>query len=71
MAVINTPFAARVRYVIGPEGRAETVQTLSRINPTLQPSELLPLRQALNFIRPIESPASRGYFTVQEELTEE
>jgi len=69
MAIIRRPFAARVRYVVMNGDNAETVQTFSRINPTILPAQLLPLRQSINFIRPSERPTPRGYFTVQEELT--
>lgn len=71
MAIVRRPHAGRVRYVIDVLGRARTVQTFSRINPSVQPAQLLPLRQAVNFIRPLEHPSPRGYFTVQDELSEQ
>lgn len=67
MAIIKRHFTARVRYV---NVRGDSVQNYSRINPNLQPSELLPLRQATNMIRTVVDPIPRGYLTVMEELTE-
>ncbi|MCL2357670.1 MAG: hypothetical protein FWC70_11085 [Defluviitaleaceae bacterium] len=70
MAIVRTPFAARVRFVRTVGDMNESVQTFSRLNPNLTQANLDTLRIALNFARPPLLPATRGYFTVTEELTE-
>ncbi|MCL2197646.1 MAG: hypothetical protein FWB80_01870 [Defluviitaleaceae bacterium] len=69
MAVISRPFMARLRFINAAE---DTVQTLSRINPNLEQSDLQGIRQAINGIRRIDPghPATGGFYTIQDELVE-
>jgi hypothetical protein len=67
MAVISKPFSARIRFINA--GKA-TVQTLTKVNPTLQASAVQQVRQAINGIRRPDQPATGGFFTVTDELAD-
>jgi len=67
MAVISKPLSARLRFMNSAE---ESVQSLSRINPNLQASDMQVIRQAINAIRIVNQPAAGGLYTITNELTE-
>lgn len=70
MAVISRPFAARLRFINSGE---DTLQTLSRIHPSLTHTEVEAIRQSINGIRRNDDPRQQvtgGYYTIMDELVE-
>jgi len=65
----RTPYSARTRYVIGEGRETRTVQTFTRLNPTILAADMAPWRGMINAVRVEEQPAQRGYYTIQDRLT--
>ncbi|MCL1862885.1 MAG: hypothetical protein FWF78_04910 [Defluviitaleaceae bacterium] len=69
MAVISRPHSARLRFINAAEN---TVQSLNRIAPNLQLTDVQGIRQAINEVRRNDAgqPAVGGYYIVSDELVE-
>jgi hypothetical protein len=64
--VTSTPFSARLRFI---DSEYDSVQTLTRIHPSLMPSQIQVIRQAVNFIRSADHAATGGFYTIMDELS--
>ena len=70
MAVSSNPYSARLRFTNLAD---RSVQSLSRIHPELQLTDIQGIRQAINSVRRNEAgfPVVGGFYTVTEELVED